>query len=405
LSRFGWIDFSSTDKEMVAQILAMNNEPGTLDELGVGILRDAYADTLFPGFSTIQTRAKYFITIPRMIRDYWKSDEKKKNKSLVEYLQVREWELTEKLCNLNPNRSDIGIIGGSNYRENKDVARHPSSIYWNGMRVFKLIDTEVSLAEFSRELLKEKRGEQASNEDDGIIDDYMTAKVALGELYDENWFNNLSLQLSYDEADLLKNRILTLPHLKHTVLNQIFEHNLEQEVVKENADGSAKYDFPKLVAYLSNQVSVECKENLSRANEFSCALYGAHLRFNILIAESAGNKDLKDAYEKQFTDWRENYQTIFQPESPDKWCSLLNKRLRPKTRSFIHQWVDLIKNDALIEDLNRCVHKRAIDNKKERSLLNKDLGSKPSWKGMSTLSYRWPQVRIILKDIVEALDA
>jgi hypothetical protein len=35
-----------------------------LDELGIGTLRDRYADILFPGISTIQTRAKYFVIIP-----------------------------------------------------------------------------------------------------------------------------------------------------------------------------------------------------------------------------------------------------------------------------------------------------------------------------------------------------
>jgi len=40
------------------------SEKDTRDELGFGSVRDAFADTLFPGTSTIQTRARYFLFVP-----------------------------------------------------------------------------------------------------------------------------------------------------------------------------------------------------------------------------------------------------------------------------------------------------------------------------------------------------
>jgi len=70
MSQLGWIDFSPNEREKVKNVLAMLAEKGTLDELGIGQVRDAFADLLFPGISTIQTRAKYFITVPRILRDY-----------------------------------------------------------------------------------------------------------------------------------------------------------------------------------------------------------------------------------------------------------------------------------------------------------------------------------------------
>ncbi len=54
MSTLSWVDFSSTDREQVSKILAMLREPGTLDELRIGQIRDAFADLLFPGFPTIQ---------------------------------------------------------------------------------------------------------------------------------------------------------------------------------------------------------------------------------------------------------------------------------------------------------------------------------------------------------------
>jgi len=51
-------------------VLDLLAEKGVVDELGIGVIRDAFADLLFPGISTIQTRAKYFLIVPRLLKDY-----------------------------------------------------------------------------------------------------------------------------------------------------------------------------------------------------------------------------------------------------------------------------------------------------------------------------------------------
>lgn len=39
-----------------------------IDPLGLGPVRDALSETLFPGISTIQTRARYFPFVPWIYR-------------------------------------------------------------------------------------------------------------------------------------------------------------------------------------------------------------------------------------------------------------------------------------------------------------------------------------------------
>jgi hypothetical protein len=56
----GWIDFSNKDRERAKRLLSFIKPEGQLDELGVGYIRDAVSNQIFPGISTIQTRAKYF---------------------------------------------------------------------------------------------------------------------------------------------------------------------------------------------------------------------------------------------------------------------------------------------------------------------------------------------------------
>lgn len=45
-------------------VVDLFREHDTRDELGVGSVRDAFADMLFPGTSTIMTRARYFLLVP-----------------------------------------------------------------------------------------------------------------------------------------------------------------------------------------------------------------------------------------------------------------------------------------------------------------------------------------------------
>jgi len=60
VSAIGWVDFSSEHRDKVKSVIDLLSTPGVIDELGIGVIRDSFSDSLFPGVSTIQTRAKYF---------------------------------------------------------------------------------------------------------------------------------------------------------------------------------------------------------------------------------------------------------------------------------------------------------------------------------------------------------
>ena len=62
-SKFGWIDFSEKERRQMLDVVQLFSERETRDELGVGTMRDAFAEYFFPGTSTIQTRAKYMLLI------------------------------------------------------------------------------------------------------------------------------------------------------------------------------------------------------------------------------------------------------------------------------------------------------------------------------------------------------
>ena len=66
MSSFSWLSYSEEERERTRDLISQFSERDTRDELGIGRIRDAFADLLFPGTTTIQTRVKYFLIIPWM---------------------------------------------------------------------------------------------------------------------------------------------------------------------------------------------------------------------------------------------------------------------------------------------------------------------------------------------------
>ena len=59
-----WVDLTASDRDKMRRVLDLFNEQGTLDEMGLGSLRDTVSDALFPGTSYIQTRLRYVLFVP-----------------------------------------------------------------------------------------------------------------------------------------------------------------------------------------------------------------------------------------------------------------------------------------------------------------------------------------------------
>jgi len=63
-----WLDHDAEARDRTNRILGLFEERETRDELGIGEIRDAISDRLFPGTSTIQTRLRYFLFVPWIYR-------------------------------------------------------------------------------------------------------------------------------------------------------------------------------------------------------------------------------------------------------------------------------------------------------------------------------------------------
>ena len=51
--QLGWIDYSRQERDTIKELLKILGEPSSVDELGVGIVRDSISDLLYPGTSVL----------------------------------------------------------------------------------------------------------------------------------------------------------------------------------------------------------------------------------------------------------------------------------------------------------------------------------------------------------------
>lgn len=397
-SQLGWVDFSAEDRDRVKHALKQLSEPGTLDELGIGGLRDGFADLMFPGFSTLQTRAKYFITVPRIIRDYLHlSPALQRKQSAADYLEEQEARLSEVLREKHRYDTQTGI-SGSSLNKGERVARQPSSTYWVGLRTWKLVNTGGSLRQFLEAIGSSEAfpGSLLGDEGDDSETLNVTRIVHL-DRYVPDWLDEIEITLTSSEASFLSEKFkasaqqLSLPCLLEL-------HGLREQAL-------ANFEFATLAAWVSNQSSLpdEARDNVAMAQAFSELIYGAHLRFNmILIRYDAREHDtLLEDLAECWEAWRK--QAHATPADVLRWLEQTQAKLASHTTLFLTQWADGLIHGASDAELDTLVERQARANKKDRSVLNKPLPEGFAWLGMARLDYRWKQVRTVLSDIQKGL--
>ena len=131
--QLGWIDFSKTERSKILSVLDLLTQDSTLDELGIAPIRDGFSNLFFPGTSTIQTRAKYFLIVPYALKELELSSETNPNRVLKALSEI-ERECGETF--LEQNKDESGIIGKRSLQNGKWVKRSPADIYWAGLRKF-----------------------------------------------------------------------------------------------------------------------------------------------------------------------------------------------------------------------------------------------------------------------------
>ncbi len=411
-SAIGWVDFSSEHRERVKSVIDLLSTPGVIDELGIGVIRDSFSDSLFPGISTIQTRAKYFLTVPRIFKDYEKLPaNQRRRRRLADYLNEHENLCMEAMVANHEGDPQGGIIGESFADAQGEVQRKPSSVYWTGIRQFGLIQTKLSLQAFCRKFANPDQplqdlvqGSDKTTGDDPDAAEQANATIS-GPAYDEDWIETLTVHLSKEEASFLSSQIAA--RVSRSLLGQIL---LDPEVRKAFLDLPEDWNFTTLAdeAPFIVQLPDPLQRIIAAARDFWQLMHGAHIRYNCQLQEQHGNSELRAEFETKWSDWVTELQSF----KWDRWetgflwelTKLHHRSVREHMIQFVESWIDGIRGGADTQSLDGLVSRQERFNKKTRARLHPTAEeSIGKWIGIDDLNYRLNVARTIINDIHDGL--
>lgn len=386
--QLGWIDFSENERDKVLGVLDSLTEQGTLDELGIAPIRDGFADLFFPGTSTLQTRAKYFLLIPYACKDVERSDIAN---AKAAYSRLYELERTTAEVLHRSNAEGTGVIGGSYVNRREWIKRPPSTLYWAGLRRYGIFNGRLSLSEYleaacalksekntAKNLGNRHDNEECDDKDAGAMRQIPFFSVPT---YRPDWMDNLTIRLTKEEAKYLKDKIRysapdsLLVYLLNTKNEYIFKCD----------------SFEALSAVIENdKLGADCK----LAAAFAKFLFVLRAVYNLVI--SAGkNKEANAIIEKLYPEFKAysdiDIDAIFLrlSVSDDK----LKKFLLGSEKAM---------SDGDIEMLKKLVTDREKSIKRERAkTMNAGSFEENKWFGGKYLDYRFGQAKQMLKDIFD----
>ena len=397
-----WIDLTAGDRDRMRRVLDLFNEQGTLDEMGLGSLRDALSDTLFPGTSYIHTRLRYVLFIPWIYQRL----EHRRTRATDVARAARRAEV-DLIAPLEENPDSEGIIG---VRARHTLARLPSSVYWSALTRWGIFIREQSQGWYHAhfDTLVDGRGTTGRADDPGVV-----------WSSEPHWHPRLpqppgsfpgeaSFGLTVEEADFLRGR-----------LEERCAGTLLAWLARRGSDRPAKqlWDDP---AALSAPAGI--RADLELAKRFSLHVEGMPLLYNLIVAEhrrevldEEGDESSIEQYRAGLAEWAareaaEDYR--FEPDTLWELVVRRGRRIPSPQRSFIETWSRRIAElapDGVADDarLRTLVADRELRLKGPRARLA-SRSRLMDWSpgvGIGRMDFRWVRVRQLLTDLHRGLAA
>ena len=395
-----WLDLTASDRDKMRQVLDLLKEQGTADEMGLGTLRDAFSDALFPGTLTIQTRLRYVLFIPWIYQQLEKSSYSVSD--IIARSRKAELDLIRPLQVSSDSDGTFGVRAGGS------LARLPSSVYWTALVRWGIFQHEQTQSWYHAHFasLARQRRQDLVADDPGVI--YTHRPNWHPRLPDppSSFPGKVSFTLTRVEAEFLQGRIEEC--CAGTLLAWLASEGADVQPDGYFWEGSAASD-----------ASPDICQTVELARRFSLHVEGMPLLYNLLLAERrnaehGGDTDLMERYHAEFAEWavREAEEQTYDPNS--LWKFVASRAINPPTlqRCFVEGWSRRIAElePAEVPDdsyLRTLIEEREVQLKRKRARLY-NAGRLLDWSGatgVGRMSFRWHRVRQLLLDLHHGLAA
>lgn len=398
-SMIAWLDASREDQRRMREIVNLFTQSESRDELGIGQVRDAFSDSLFPGTSTLHTRARYLLFVPWcFVAAAAKGGTAAKGERRVE---DNERALIAGLQDLGATDGLIGRVAGV------AVKTLPSTVYWGALRQYAIVRVPEPLDALGLPGSPDPDQEELAERVRGAWSPTLPPVPAAFPRHPETGF-----ELSRAEAGWLQERMLG--GTEGSLL-----HHLASDGNRPQVSSKAPWHDP--VCHTS---APEVRRTLEHARLFSLAVQGASFLYNLLIAEcyvKAGHTTIespveryRDLLQKWAQECEENDGALPAWDRGAFWDVILavNPQVRPVTRAFLNTWFDRVcglelRQGADDDALRHLIARRERAQKGSQSRLTNDrlLAAWSGQSGTRRLTYRWDQANRIIQDLHDGLEA
>ena len=401
MSYIAWLDHSEHERRKMLDIIDLFREKETRDELGLGGVRDAFADLLFPGTSTIQTRARYFLFIPWIYRAL--ESKRVPSAEIATRGRREEVALIEALVASGERTGVIGIEARQNLK------RLPSSVYWNGLGHWGIRRFAGPQDQYHRALDRFYRltGREERTDDGEPVEAVLRRNWDPGLPPAPTGFpTGATLQLTRGEADYLAGRIVAA-HPRSLLAALV---HLDQ--AWEACD--LPWEHPQRGAFVERH-----REQIQHAQLFSESGHGAPLLYNLMLAEEALREDLATEYREWLAQWADMLHQ--NAEALSSWS--LNRfwqiahsggeRIGPRTQGFVTRWLALALPPGRARGIADSKAARQLIFERERALKGEqsrltNQRALERWSGAAgtgQIDYRWGISQAILLDILKGRES
>jgi hypothetical protein len=394
-----WLDLTARDRDKMRRVLDLFSEQGTVDEMGLGSLRDAISDALFPGTSSIQTRLRYLLFVPWI---YQHLEERRVSSSGVAR-EARDAEIGL-IQALKESDDADGVIGA---RARQSLTRLPSSVYWAGMVRWGIFPPAQSQSWYHTHFAGLVRGHDdvGRTDDPGVVWARQPTWHPRLPKAPPSFPREATFALTAAEANFLQGR-----------LEERCGDSLLAWLAAEGSSTPAHHFWEDPDALRAN---AETRAIIELARRFSLHVEGAPLLYNLLLAERrhalhGHDEERIDSYRAELAEWasQEDAEAAFDPAELWAFLARQGARLVEPQRRFVEAWSRRMKeigaaSGADDETLHRLVELRELSLKHGRARLANP-GRLLDWSGrvgVGRMDFRWFRVRQLLTDLHSGLES
>lgn len=410
-STFAWLAVDAEQRRRMMEAVDQFRDETTIDDLGLGGIRDAFSDTLFPGTSTLHTRLRYVLFIPWLMQEAAR-------RATVEEMATRYHDLERDFIGALERGTDEGEPGIIGRRAGKTLQRVPSVVYGGMLAQWGILERGLTSREFFTRIEAGRRldAEAPRAEDGGLgferIPDGLDPALPASpdHLLRSADFRLLPLEVAYLKEAVTRTNPGTL--LARLV------HERPAGWAGEESAPSAPW-APEVRALLSPESDGELLAVLDLAERFSLLVHGANLLYNLLLAEATSSDperfrdDRVEHYRGRLQAWAEETASPRPFGSEDLLAlgQLMAARRRSftdRTRTFLEQWCEEARSPHTVAESGSA---RALIVRRERVVKQGRARLRPgnlkalnAWSGASgsaRMYFRWANVTTLLQDLYD----